>query len=246
MLDVCCIENHPHGMKSAFDFAFGIASALALAACTNDTASTTQTSKTHLKTPPKLVRSSSLSAIKSGEEVRVCAGQIQPGWVILDVLTDYTACGGGSDNIWIIKNLNGMPLGSQVTCCGRSIVPAGWVVVGTSTDFTRCGRNAGSNNLRILKNVSGGSGQQIRVCAGQLPAGWVIMDVVTDLTACGGNSDNMWVIKNLNGMPLGSQVTCCARSTVPAGWVVVGTSTDFTRCGRNSGSNNLKVLRKVS
>jgi hypothetical protein len=33
---------------------------------------------------------------------------------------------------------------------------------------------------------------------------------------------------------------------VPAGWVVVGTSTDFTRCGRNSGSNNLKVLRKVS
>lgn len=95
-----------------------------------------------------------LASSKAGESVTVCAGNRPPGWVIIDVRTDFTQCGGGWDNMWIIKNLNGMAVGSVVTCCASNPVPPGWVVIGTSTDFTRCGRNQSFNNLKTLRKVS--------------------------------------------------------------------------------------------
>jgi uncharacterized protein YbdZ (MbtH family) len=102
---------------------------------------------------PTLSSATSLTNRPAGETAWVCAYQVPTGWVILDMITNYSMCGGGMHNVWQIENLNGMAVNSEVTCCTDSVNPAGWIVTGYSTNYGRCGGNA-QNNIKTIRKLS--------------------------------------------------------------------------------------------
>jgi hypothetical protein len=104
-------------------------------------------------TGPKPSTPASLTDRPPGDIQWVCAYQVPPGWVILDMITNYGQCGGGQHNLWQIENLNGMSVGSQVTCCTDSSNPAGWVTTSNSTNYGKCGGNA-TNNMKTIRKLS--------------------------------------------------------------------------------------------
>src|SRR4051812_15951033 len=83
---------------------------------------------------PTVASTASLTNRPPGDVAWVCASQVPPGWVVIDMTTNYAQCGGGQHNVWQIENLNGMPINSVVTCCTSSENPSGWVVIGNSTN----------------------------------------------------------------------------------------------------------------
>ncbi|MBB4894815.1 hypothetical protein FHS39_003873 [Streptomyces olivoverticillatus] len=68
-----------------------------------------------------------------GETRTVCANSMTPdGWV--DVNWGVNAsCGGGSlsPNIKMIKQVDGLPVGSQVNACATTLPPKGWIKLQT-------------------------------------------------------------------------------------------------------------------
>jgi hypothetical protein len=102
---------------------------------------------------PTLSSAASLTNRRPGEIAWVCAYQVPSGWVILDMITYSGQCGGGLHNVWQIEDLNGMAVGSQVTCCSDSTNPPGWVKTGNTTSYGRCGGNA-TNNMKTIQKIS--------------------------------------------------------------------------------------------
>jgi uncharacterized protein YbdZ (MbtH family) len=104
-------------------------------------------------TSPTISSSASLAHRPPGDTAWVCAYQVPPGWVVIDMRTNYGQCGGGMNNVWEIENLNGMPINSIVSCCSGTTLPSGWVVTGYSTNYGRCGGNA-QNNIETIRKLS--------------------------------------------------------------------------------------------
>ena len=89
---------------------------------------------------------------KPGQVESICRDDLPPsGWVIVDVKTRFTECGGGFDNMSEIKNTKGLPAETELEVCKSSPVPEGWEVTGTTTDFTRCGRGQSFDNVKKIK-----------------------------------------------------------------------------------------------
>jgi hypothetical protein len=96
----------------------------------------------------------------------ICAGTVFPtNWVVINITSEAFVCGAGgnpSNNVWYIRNLTSDPNGTLVQACHAltgpiSVVPAGWVIDNIGSVAFTCGSLANpSNNVRVLKRVSGG------------------------------------------------------------------------------------------
>lgn len=126
---------------------------------------------------------------------QICAGAAVPsGWVIIDSVTDFTMCGGFSNDAERIEQISTLGPGATVIACSGQTLPSGWVVRDIATDFTRCfGFN---NNLSILLNLNGlALGTQESICSiAVLPPGWVFSANGTDFTRCGGFTNDIETI----------------------------------------------------
>lgn len=86
-----------------------------------------------------------------GSTLQVCAGQLPSGWAVINVLTNFTICGGNPNNIWVIFDLNGARTGASVTVCTFSANNAGWVIINYLTNFTVC--YSSINNLAVIQKT---------------------------------------------------------------------------------------------
>jgi hypothetical protein len=85
--------------------------------------------------------------------VNACSGFTLPsGWVLEDVSTNFADCGGITNDISQLLNLNGLAIGTQKSVCAGDPLPPGWQVQSTSTDFTRCTKT--SNDIQTIKRIS--------------------------------------------------------------------------------------------
>jgi hypothetical protein len=125
----------------------------------------------------------------------ICSGSpVPPGWVVININTDFTQCSGTSNDIEIIEQISTLGPGATVGACSGQTLPSGWVLQDLATDFTRCFEN--SNDLSILLNLNGlALGTQESVCAGDaLPTGWVVISISTDFTRCFQNTNDIETI----------------------------------------------------
>lgn len=87
----------------------------------------------------------------------VCAGNVPPGWIVVNDRWDPTSCGSPSTityNVWTITRYDNEPIGAVMRAC-TGVVPGGWVVVNFQWDPTACGHPSSiSDNVMTIQRLN--------------------------------------------------------------------------------------------
>lgn len=138
------------------------------------------------------------TAIGSAQQTQTqCISISDPsGWVTVHISTDFTKCGGFTNDIKVIEDIATLTSGASLTACNDgTTLPTGWVITNFGTTFADCGSN--TNDEQVLLNVNGMAiGTQETVCqSSPVPGGWTVINVGTDFGRCGGFSQDLKVIR---------------------------------------------------
>jgi hypothetical protein len=180
---------------------------------------------------------------------------IQPGWVIVDILTDWRRCKGGllnPGNVWAITKATG-----PTHVCSNSPIPQGFVVTAQDLDVQNCRLVGLSWASRTITPVAGLS--TITICASSpIPAGWVVTgearlrDRPQAATTCPADAATATAFastgKDLNALvqktlrPVTNRsMQVCADSPLPKGYSVKQRTIYLTACPLDQGTSLLIV-----
>src|SRR6266568_7884834 len=152
---------------------------------------------------------------------------IQPGWVVVDILTDRHRCEGGllnPDNVWTITRATG-----PARVCRSSPIPQGFVVTAQGIDVKQC-RTLGMLVNTMTITPIGPPFLPVFICASSpIPSGWVveIEYLLIDRPIKAATCPRDAAATNLNGIiqrviepVVGTSMTVCPDSPLPQGYYI--------------------------
>lgn len=77
-----------------------------------------------------------LTSLKGfSQQTTICPGQLIPdGWIVTGTKSCVGCCSPGVlVQMYIIKRIDNLPVGTVLTICPNQVIPSGWVVVGTKS-----------------------------------------------------------------------------------------------------------------
>lgn len=93
-------------------------------------------------------------ALTAFPATQVCAGtNIPDNFVVIDFESSATRCGGYRDNIWVLQDLSGLGVGSQVKMCASQPHPGNWSVINTETRFSLCESGGYRDNIAVIQRL---------------------------------------------------------------------------------------------
>jgi hypothetical protein len=98
---------------------------------------------------------------------------IQPGWVVVDILTDRHRCEGSllnPDNVWTITRATGL-----ARVCRNSPIPQGFVVTAQDIDVKQCRALGMQVNTMTITPISPPWLRAFICASSPIPAGWVVI-----------------------------------------------------------------------
>jgi len=113
-----------------------------------------------------LTLASEAGAQQAGKPARqrqiICKDAAVPaGWILVDDLRDRMMCGGSSAevvnayNVWAIEKFDGAPVGTVLTVCANTRIPAGWNLLDVYRDKSMCGHpdDLFATNVKIIRKA---------------------------------------------------------------------------------------------